>query len=281
MKTGQSVAPLGVFDSGLGGLTVVRQIQAVYPNLPIIYYGDTARVPYGTKSPRTVTHFSRQIIDFLIAQDIQAIMVACNTASATAVPVLKDEYSIPIHGVVEPGARAAFEASRTGKIGVIGTNSTIRTSVYKSALTRLDGALEVTVQACPLFVPIVEEGWETHQVAEITAREYLAPLIEQEIDTLILGCTHYPLLDKTLRKILPETITIIDSGVAAANAVENIVESSVDSSPAYKYFVSDTPERFSEIGARFLGHPMENVYYFDVDRPWTAADIRFAPKVTP
>ncbi|MBS1271655.1 MAG: Glutamate racemase [Candidatus Marinimicrobia bacterium] len=281
MSTPKSVAPLGVFDSGLGGLTVVRQIQKVYPHLSIIYYGDTARVPYGTKSPQTVTHFSRQIIEFLIAQDIQAIMVACNTASATAVPVLKDEYPVPIHGVVEPGAKAAFHATQTGKIGVIGTNSTIRSSVYKSALKRLDESLEVTVQPCPLFVPIVEEGWETHQVAEITVREYLAQMIEQKIDTLILGCTHYPLLSETLRKVLPDSITIIDSGVAAANAVENIVESPMEVIPKYKYYVSDTPERFSEIGTRFLGHPMENVYYFDVDRPWTAADIQSAPKVTP
>lgn len=276
MNTG---APLGVFDSGLGGLTVVRQIQRVFPHLPIIYYGDTARVPYGTKSPKTVTHFSRQIIDFLIAQNVQAIMVACNTASATAVPELVGEYSIPVYGVVNPGAAAAAEATQSGRIGVIGTNSTIRSSVYKTALNRIDPDFQVRVQACPLFVPIVEAGWENHQVAKITAREYLEPLIEQDIDTLILGCTHYPLLMKTLKKVLPDHITIIDSGVAAANALDDVVKEQRGHNDQYAYYVSDMPEKFAEIGTRFLGHPMENVYYFDVDRQWTLADISNAPKI--
>ncbi|MCF7804315.1 MAG: glutamate racemase [Candidatus Marinimicrobia bacterium] len=272
-------APLGIFDSGLGGLTVVRRIQQVFPDLPILYYGDTARVPYGTKSPKTVTRFSRQIVEFLIAQNVQAIMVACNTASATAVPTLKTEYDIPIYGMVEPGARAALKATSTGRIGVIGTNSTIRSSVYKTALTSLDTSLEVFVKACPLFVPLVEEGWEDHPVAEMTAREYLDPLIEEKIDTLILGCTHYPLLINTLKKILPDKIHIIDSGVAAANALQDVVESAVPPENKYKYYVSDTPERFAEIGARFLGRPMENVRYFDVDRPWTHDEIQSAPRI--
>ncbi len=280
MTPRQMTAPLGVFDSGLGGLTVVRQLQWVFPALSIIYYGDTARVPYGTKSPETVTKFSRQIVDFLIAQQVQAIMVACNTASAAAVPRIRDEYSVPIYGVVEPGAKAAAEVTTTGRIGVIGTNSTIRTSVYTKAIRHIDDSIQVYGQPCPLFVPLVEEGREDHQVTEIVAREYLDPLLEKDIDTLILGCTHYPLLIETLQRILPGNLTIIDSGVAAANALAEILRLDSDPNPRHKYFVSDMPEKFMEIGARFLGSPMENVYYFDVDRPWTPEEISLAPAIS-
>ncbi|MBD3274325.1 MAG: glutamate racemase [Candidatus Marinimicrobia bacterium] len=279
MTSPQDLQPLGIFDSGLGGLTVVRQIQQVFPRLPIIYYGDTARVPYGTKSPKTVTHFSRQIIDFLIAQNVQAIVVACNTASAAAVPVLKDEYDIPIYGVVEPGAEAAFAASKSGRIGVIGTNSTIRTNVYTKAIQSRNQSLSVFGKACPLFVPLVEEGWEEHDVTRQIAREYLDPVIENEIDTLILGCTHYPMLTKTLKTILPDGINIIDSGVAAANELEGKIQVSSEATPEHKYFVSDTPERFAELAERFLGKPMQQVYHFDVDRVWTRADILEAPMI--
>jgi len=271
--------PLGVFDSGLGGLTVVKQLQRKFPNLSIIYYGDTARVPYGTKSPETVTRFSRQIVDFLIAQEVQAIVVACNTASAAAVPIIQTEYSVPIYGVVEPGAAAAVSITTTGRIGVIGTNSTIRTSVYTRAIHAIDDSMEVFDEPCPLFVPLVEEGKEDHQVTEIIAREYTASLLEKDIDTLILGCTHYPLLQGALQKILPDHIKIIDSGVAAANSLTGKLTLDENSEPAYKYFVSDMPEKFMEIGARFLGHPMEDVYYFDVDREWEPQEIPAAPLI--
>ena len=272
-------APLGVFDSGLGGLTVVQQLQRVFPGLSIIYYGDTARVPYGTKSPRTVTHFSRQIVDFLIAQNVQAIVVACNTASATAVYTLKSEYSLPIYGVIEPGALAAAKATRSGRIGVIGTNSTIRASSYTKAIHAINPDLVVIGKPCPLFVPLVEEGWEDHPVTETVAREYLDPMLSEDIDTLILGCTHYPLLSKTLRRVMPEHIHIIDSGIAAANALQGQVISQDESPASYKYFVSDMPERFAEIGARFLGRPMEQVYYFDVDQKWSPDEIAEAPLI--
>ncbi len=272
--------PLGVFDSGLGGLTVVRQLQQVFPNLPIIYYGDTARVPYGTKSPKTVTHFSRQIIDFLIAQDVQAIVVACNTASANAVPTLRNEYDIPIHGVIEPGALAAARSTKQKRIGIIGTVSTIRASSYSKALYALDPEIVTIGQPCPLFVPLVEEGLEEHLVTEIITAEYLEPLLDEQIDTLILGCTHYPLLKETLKKALPKDVVIIDSGVAAADGLSGILMVNSQEKPPYKYYVSDTPEKFAELGARFLGHPMEQVYYFDVDRPWTVDDIQSAPRIT-
>ncbi len=276
MNAHHSDAPLGVFDSGLGGLTVVRQLQRVFPSLSIIYYGDTARVPYGTKSPDTVTKFSRQIVDFLIAQEVQAIMVACNTASAAAVPQIRHAYSLPIYGVVDPGAQAAADATETGRIGVIGTNSTIRTSVYTRAIKSIDSSLKVFGKACPLFVPLVEEGKENHRVTKIIAEEYLEPLLDKNIDTLILGCTHYPLLIDTLQQVLPNHIHIIDSGVAAANSLLGKVKTSAHHDPVHKYFVSDTPEKFITIGARFLGKPMENVYYFDVDRPWTPDEIDMA-----
>lgn len=272
--------PLGVFDSGLGGLTVVRQLQQVFPNLPIIYYGDTARVPYGTKSPKTVTHFSRQIIDFLIAQDVQAIVVACNTASANAVPTLRNEYDIPIHGVIEPGALAAARSTKQKRIGIIGTVSTIRASSYSKALYALDPEIVTIGQPCPLFVPLVEEGLEEHLVTEIITAEYLEPLLDEQIDTLILGCTHYPLLKETLKKALPKDVVIIDSGVAAADGLSGILMVNSQEKPPYKYYVSDTPEKFAELGARFLGHSMEQVYYFDVDRPWTIDDIQSAPRIT-
>lgn len=271
--------PLGVFDSGLGGLTVVRQLQLVFPSLPIIYYGDTARVPYGTKSPKTVTHFSRQIVDFLVAQDVQAIVVACNTASANAVPTLRKEYDIPIHGVIEPGALAAARSTKQKRVGIIGTVSTIRASVYVKALQALDPDIIGIGQPCPLFVPLVEEGMENHMVTEIITNEYLEPLLSKEIDTLILGCTHYPLLKETLKQSLPRDVTIIDSGVATADGLEGIIEVDPGGKASYKYYVSDTPEKFAQLGARFLGHPMEQVYYFDVDRPWTIDDIKSAPRI--
>jgi len=271
--------PLGVFDSGLGGLTVVRQLQQVFPSLPIIYYGDTARVPYGTKSPKTVTHFSRQIVDFLVAQDVQAIVVACNTASANAVPTLSKEYDIPIHGVIEPGALAAARSTKQKRVGIIGTVSTIRASVYVKALQALDPDIIGIGQPCPLFVPLVEEGMENHMVTEIITNEYLEPLLAQEIDTLILGCTHYPLLKETLKQSLPRDVRIIDSGVATADGLDGLLEVDPDGKASYKYYVSDTPEKFAQLGTRFLGHPMEQVYYFDVDRPWTIEDIMSAPRI--
>jgi len=272
--------PLGVFDSGLGGLTVVRQLQQVFPTLPIIYYGDTARVPYGTKSPKTVTHFSRQIVDFLVAQDVQAIVVACNTASANAVPTLRKEYDIPIHGVIEPGALAAARSTKQKRVGIIGTVSTIRASVYVKALQALDPDIVGIGRPCPLFVPLVEEGMENHMVTEIITNEYLEPLLAEGIDTLILGCTHYPLLKNTLKQSLPKDVVIIDSGVAAADGLSGILDVNEEGTPSYKYYVSDTPEKFAQLGARFLGHPMEQVYYFDVDRPWTLDDIKSAPRIT-
>lgn len=280
MTVRNSSPPLGVFDSGLGGLTVVRQLQTVFPHLSILYYGDTARVPYGTKSAKTVIRFSRQIIDFLLTQEIQAIMVACNTASANAVPVLKDEYDIPVYGVVEPGAAAAARATTNGKIGVIGTHSTINASVYRKAIHALNSRIEVYGQPCPLFVPLVEEGWEDHEVTKTIAAEYLEQILREGIDTLILGCTHYPLLYRTFRDVVSKDITIIDSGVAAANALQNQLNVNPSTNPSYTYYVSDTPERFSELGARFLGHPMEQVYYFDVDTDWTPDDIHSVPLVT-
>lgn len=270
---------IGVFDSGLGGLTVVRQLQQVFPHLSIIYYGDTARVPYGTKSADTVIRFSRQIVDFLLTREIQAIVVACNTASATAVPVLRTEYDIPIYGVIEPGAAAAVASTRNGRIGVIGTHSTITASVYTKAIRRLNDDIRVYGRACPLFVPLVEEGWEDHTVTRMIAGEYLEEILVQDIDTLILGCTHYPLLARTLRQVVSEDITIIDSGVAAANALRDRISSDHKNVAEYTYYVSDTPARFSELGARFLGHPMEEVYHFDVEGGWESEDIHATPLI--
>jgi len=218
-------------------------------------------------------------VDFLVAQDVQAIVVACNTASANAVPTLSKEYDIPIHGVIEPGALAAARSTKQKRVGIIGTVSTIRASVYVKALQALDPDIIGIGQPCPLFVPLVEEGMENHMVTEIITNEYLEPLLAQEIDTLILGCTHYPLLKETLKQSLPRDVRIIDSGVATADGLDGLLEVDPDGKASYKYYVSDTPEKFAQLGTRFLGHPMEQVYYFDVDRPWTIEDIMSAPRI--
>ncbi len=185
---------IGIFDSGVGGLTVLKEIVRVLPQEDTIYLGDTARVPYGTKSPETVTRYSQQITSFLVSRDIKLLVVACNTASAFSLDALKERFPIPIVGVIEPGSRRAAAVTRTGKVGVIGTEGTIRSSAYAKAIKRMNPEIEVITRACPLFVPLAEEGWVDNEVARLTARIYLQGLKEEGVDTLVLGCTHYPLL---------------------------------------------------------------------------------------
>jgi glutamate racemase len=259
-----NAAPIGVFDSGIGGLTVAHEVIRQLPHESIVYFGDTARVPYGPKSPDTVRRYSREIASFLEEQGVKSIVIACNTATAHALTALREEMDMPVIGVVEPGARAAVKATRDGHIGVIGTVGTIKSGAYERAIRAINPDVLVTPRACPLFVPLVEEGWTDHDATRLVAREYLEPLIAADIDTLVLGCTHYPLLKPLLREVLGPSVTLIDSAeetaaeTARTLAAKNIAaEPSAD--PTYRFVASDDPLMFLQLGQRFLGGTMEGV----------------------
>src|SRR5262245_5578413 len=208
--------PIGVFDSGVGGLTVVRQLHRALPKEDIVYLGDTARVPYGTKSPSTVVRFACEDTHFLLQQNVKAVVVACNTASAWALPTLEREYDVPIFGVILPGARAALERTQNRRIGVIGTNATIRSQAYNKAILARDDAAEIFARACPLLVPLVEEGRAQDKVVMLVLKEYLQPLLRDRIDTLVLGCTHYPLLKTAIQRVVGTKVALIDSAESCA-----------------------------------------------------------------
>jgi glutamate racemase len=259
----RSAAPIGVFDSGLGGLTVAHAIMRQLPAESLIYFGDTARVPYGPKSPDTVRRYSREISAFLIGEGVKAIVVACNTATAHALPVLRDELDVPVIGVVEPGARAAVRATRTGHIGVIGTAGTIRSQAYVRAIHAENPDVRVTALACPLFVPLVEEGWTNHAATHLVAEEYLAPFVKDAIDTLVLGCTHYPLLKPLIGEIVGRTVRLIDSAEeTAADARRMLTANDLaagEGEGEYRFIASDDPQQFLTLGRRFLGSAIERV----------------------
>ena len=245
-------APIGVFDSGIGGLTVAREIMRQIPQERIVYFGDTARLPYGSKSRNTIIRYSRQIVRFLRTRQVKAIVVACNTASAYALDTLQQESDIPIIGVVKPGARMAAKASPGGNIGVIGTAGTVGSHIYRDYIQSLRPYAKVFEKACPLFVPLVEEGWRKDPVTEIVARRYLEEMIERKVDTLILGCTHYPLLRSTVRKIMGDDVILINPAYETAielrellkrEGMENQGHNKTDENP-YEFFVSDEAERF-------------------------------------
>ena len=261
---------VGIFDSGVGGLTVLREINKVLPQEDTIYFGDTARVPYGTKSPETVTRYAREITSFLVRRDIKLLVVACNTASAVALPTLKKMFQIPVVGVIEPGARRAVEVSRSGRIGVIGTAGTIRSSAYTRAIKRLDPAAEVLTKACPLFVPLAEEGWVDNQVARLTAQIYLQELKDAGVDTLVLGCTHYPLLKPLIAEIMGAGVTLVDSAAETARTVAEILAQKKCLRPDsergnHHYYVSDVPAGFIRVGNRFLGERLGDVYQVNLE----------------
>lgn len=257
-------SPIGVFDSGIGGLTVAHEVIRQLPHESIIYFGDTARVPYGPKSPETVRRYSREIAGFLRDQGVKGIVIACNTATAHALETLRGEMDMPVIGVVEPGARAAVAATRQGHIGVIGTAGTIKSGAYERAIRALDPNVMVTPRACPLFVPMVEEGWIDHEATRLVAREYLEPMLEAEIDTLVLGCTHYPLLKSLLRDVLGPGVRLIDSAEeTAAETARTLASEDLaareDANPSYRFVASDDPLQFLQLGQRFLGGTMEGV----------------------
>lgn len=245
-------APIGVFDSGVGGLTVVREIMRQIPNEKIVYFGDTARVPYGSKSQETVTRYSEQIVRFLRTFQVKTIVVACNTASAYALDTLEQNTDIPIIGVVKPGAKAAAEGTRNGKIGVIATEATIGSQIYTEYIKQLNRDVTIYGKACPLFVPLVEEGLLQDPVTDEIARRYLAELIDLNIDTLILGCTHYPLIRSTLGRIMGESVTLVNPAYETASELKHMLQSLDllnNEAPAlgcnqYRFYVSDKAEKF-------------------------------------
>ncbi|MHB2155038.1 glutamate racemase [Calditrichota bacterium GD2] len=262
--------PIGVFDSGVGGLTVVKQLNKILPDEQLIYFGDTARIPYGTKSKRLIQQFALEDALFLLQFNIKFLVVACNTASSSALEILKERLNIPVVGVVEPGAQAAVERTRNKKIGVIGTSATIGSSSYTKSILKLMPDAQVLGRPCPLLVPLVEEGWLDGEVTRLTLKKYLAPLMEQKVDTIILGCTHYPLLEPTIQDILGPDVSLIDSGKETARVVKETLMSlklvnSGGKPGADLYFVSDSARQFAEVGSRFLGRPLENVQRIDFD----------------
>ncbi len=256
--------PIGVFDSGLGGLTVANAIKEKLPNENIVYLGDTARVPYGNKSTFLVTGYATQITNFLLGENAKLIVVACNTASALALPALQSKYQVPILGVIIPGSQAAVHATRNKHVGVIGTIATINSNAYNKVLNEIEPSIQITAQACPLFVPLVEEGWLNGPVpSEITA-SYLKSINVANVDTLILGCTHYPLLKPMIRDHVNDNTVLIDSAETVAKEAATILlekKMSADSSNKglLKCFVTDSPIQFESIAKRFLGYSLDNV----------------------
>jgi glutamate racemase len=257
-------APVGVFDSGMGGLTVVREMISQLPNESIIYFGDTARVPYGPKSPDTVLRYSREITSYLRDEGVKALVIACNTATAHALPALRREFDLPIVGVIEPGARAAASATKTKHVGVIGTAGTIKSRAYEKEIRKLLPDAAITAQACALFVPLVEEGWLDTEATRAIARNYLAPLVAAEVDTLVLGCTHYPLMKTVIGNVVGRDVRLIDSAQETAREAgevlrANSLDNSTPNDARYRFIASDAPDTFLTLGQRFLGSAIDRV----------------------
>lgn len=254
--------PIGVFDSGIGGLTVLKALAATLKAEDFIYLGDTARLPYGTKSNEMIVRYSRENAEFLLAKGIKMLVIACNTASAVALPEISRDTVVPVIGVIEPGAKAAVKASRSGKIGVIGTEATIASGSYTRAIQTLRPGAEIYTRACPLLVPLVEEGWTDNEIAERTVAHYLDSLKASGIDTLLLGCTHYPLLSGLFQRVLGTAVKIVDSATATAAAVgERLAALKLARASglgSQSFFVTETPDRFVRVGRRFIGPRVES-----------------------
>ena len=256
--------PIGIFDSGMGGLTVVKEMLKILPNEDIVYFGDTARVPYGPKSKETVVRFSIENILFLLKHEVKLIVVACNTSSSAALPTLANHFKIPLLGVIEPGARKAVDTTKNGRIGVIGTRTTINSGAYKKYIHKYDKKVKVYSQCCPLFVPLVEEGWFDCKVTKDVATKYLTELKQKNIDSIVLGCTHYPLLKPMIRKVMGESVVLIDSAKQVAQQVKAILKkenliSGNKSKGLVNFYVSDEPDNFTKNGKKFLGDSLKCV----------------------
>ena len=256
-------APIGVFDSGIGGLTVLKELLAHLPGEEFVYFGDTARVPYGTKSAETVRRFSRENVRLLLDRGVKSVVVACNTASAEALAMLQREFALPIVGVIEPGVRAAVAASGSGRIGVIGTAGTIRSGAYQAGIRLLKENADITAAPCPLFVPLAEEGWIDHPVTEMVAREYLNEFRTRDIDALVLGCTHYPLLKSVISRVMGASVELVDSAVETAREMKRIIQSEDiiggGGNANFSVILSDTSPTFEEIAQRFLGRDIPEI----------------------
>jgi len=257
--------PIGIFDSGIGGLTVVREIIKELPDERIVYFGDTARLPYGNKSARTVIKFSLENVKFLLKSGVKFIIVACNTSSSLALPALRRRFKVPILGVIRPAVKKAVRITPAGRIGIIGTRATVGSMCYQREIARTGRGCKSFARACPLFVPLAEEGWTNDEVTLKVARRYLDPMRKKNIDTLILGCTHYPLLKKMLRKAVGARIKFVDSAKETALEAKKILIANglcrrrASGFPGYRFFVSDEPARFRKTGRRFLGKKIEFV----------------------
>lgn len=265
-------APIGVFDSGVGGLTVAREIMRNLPNEDIVYFGDTARVPYGSKSKDNIIRYSRQIIHFLQTKGVKAIVIACNTASALALDAVKDEFDIPIIGVVEPGARAALAVTETKKVGVIGTEATVRSAMYEKIIQGLEPDVTVVAKACPLFVPLVEEGFKKHHVTDEIIDYYLASLKQTDIDALILGCTHYPLLRSKIREYVGDKITLVNPAYETAMDLRVILQENEMENPdtegdhgSYSFYVSDAADKFKQFANSILPYDIETTKQINIE----------------
>ena len=268
----KNAAPVGVFDSGVGGLTVAREIMRQLPNENLVYFGDTARVPYGSKSRDNIIRYSRQIIHFLKTKGVKAIVIACNTASALALDVVREESDIPIIGVVEPGARAALQITQTKKIGVIGTEATVQSAMYGKIIKGLDPTVSVIGKAFPLFVPLVEEGFAKHKVTEEIIDYYLASMKESDIDSLILGCTHYPLLRSRIRAYLGDKIQLVNPAYETAMDLKYILkESGMENAgkegehATYSFYVSDAADKFKQFANSILPYDIETTQQINIE----------------
>lgn len=267
--------PIGVFDSGVGGLTVAREIMRQLPQESIVYFGDTARVPYGSKSENTIIRYSRQIIRFLLTKKVKAIVIACNTASALALDAVREEFDIPIIGVVAPGARAAEEATENKKIGVIGTEATIKSAIYTKLIQKEDPQISVVGRACPLFVPLVEEGFAKHKITQEVIDIYLADLRESDIDTLILGCTHYPLLRSRIREYMGEKIHLVNPAYETAMDLKRLLEvegmrkgssgNGEEEHGEYSFYVSDAADKFKQFANSILPYDIEMTKQINIE----------------
>jgi len=262
---------IGVFDSGIGGLTVVRELLKILPREPIVYLGDTARVPYGNKSRETVLKFSTENVLFLLHHDVKLVIIACHTASSFALPFLERHFKNPILGVIEPGVEMALESTGSGRIGVIGTNATIGSAAYLHAFARRGAKVKVFQVPCPLFVPLVEEGCLDDPITEQAARRYLVPLKAARVDTLILGCTHYPLLKGVVSKVMGPKVQLVDSARQVALKTKEVLQSlglehsdRNGAAPARRFFVTDEPRHFESLSVRFLGRRVGDVAKVDV-----------------
>ena len=265
-----SQSPIGIFDSGIGGLTVVKRLATTLPNENIIYFGDTARVPYGSKSNSTVIEYSIQNTKLLLGKNVKSVIVACNTASSIAIPELRKQFNIPIIGMIEPGAKMALQKTKNKKIGVIGTRATIGNLAYSSEIKKIDESISVIEKPCPLFVPLAEEGWTDHNATHKIAEEYLKELRDEGIDTLVLGCTHYPILSKIIQAVIGQNVSLIDSGVASSELIKeelqklNLLTDSIEAG-WQEFYVSDIQVKFKEVAELFLGKEIEHVHKVDLE----------------